>query len=596
MGVSRIRAVRRGTVLVGIAAAALACARSGAPGARDTGAAPSAVASAEPAKPTRFVTDFDRSEAAQSALGGRMRSTLLRGIREHAPAKVREALAPDFSGRFFTPEDGEALVDPSVTIRRPKAGVVLPILDAGGLVAAVERSFGGWSLIERSSWRNFSFLLDESGRWAHAAAHVRIGGVAGDQSRRELVATVEVEAVLAGGEWTIRRLAVPEAYWSEVALPPFREVGDVSGFGFNHSAENEEQIQRMIDERLMYASGGLTAVDMNRDGRWDILATEYDRGAALFENDGRGGFVAKRLPLIGPKEAGHFYLWLDLDADGKEELVGTPIVDRSGRRAELPLYTWKRGKMERVRGALSFELPEGVDFASFPSATSCDLDGDGKLDLYFLGYNHSGSGSGFNTVSASDGMRDLLFINRGGLKFSEEAEERGIRTTKYSYVALCHDLDGDADPDLFVGNDYGTNDYFENLGAGRFRAVEAHPLRRAGSNGPAYAMGFSLADFDNTGRWSLAVSNMYSHAGSRMVPIAQGISDQTRAALQALAGGSTFFEQRDGGWVETGEARGVRLADWAWGSSFFDFDNDLDKDLYVVNGYHTHRDPDAPDY
>ena len=103
------------------------------------------------------------------------------------------------------------------------------------------------------------------------------------------------------------------------------------------------------------------------------------------------------------------------------------------------------------------------------------------------------------------------------------------------------------------------------------------------------------AYFDNEGRYSVYLSNMYSHAGNRGVAVTRTLNEENRRKVLFSAQGYALFESRDG-WRETAIARGVARADWAWGSVFFDLENDGDKDLFVANGFTTHSDPAAPDY
>ena len=189
-------------------------------------------------------------------------------------------------------------------------------------------------------------------------------------------------------------------------------------------------------------------------------------------------------------------------------------------------------------------------------------------------------------------MRNLLFINKGKLRFVEDAEARGIKGTKYSFVTDCFDFDEDGDVDLFVGNDYGRNDYYENLGKGRFRADDAHPFHL----GSSFSMGISIADYDNTGSLAVSVSNMYSHAGNRIVPLAKGLTPQARKELLRVAAGNSLYEREDGRWSDQSKLMGVDNSDWAWGNIFFDVDNDADKDLYVATGYTSNTDPHLPDF
>ena len=109
-------------------------------------------------------------------------------------------------------------------------------------------------------------------------------------------------------------------------------------------------------------------------------------------------------------------------------------------------------------------------------------------------------------------------------------------------------------------------------------------------------MGFSMADYDNTGHYAISISNMYSHAGNRIIPLVEGLGTSTKKMLSAFAAGNTLFEKSGKDWIDKAEQSRVNVAEWAWGNVFFDYDNDMDKDLYVANGFTSHRDPLAPDF
>jgi hypothetical protein len=109
-------------------------------------------------------------------------------------------------------------------------------------------------------------------------------------------------------------------------------------------------------------------------------------------------------------------------------------------------------------------------------------------------------------------------------------------------------------------------------------------------------MGLTIGDWNNTGKWSVYVSNMYSHAGNRVVRLAESVSEKTRALLRVAAQGNQLFTMKSGAWQNDAIALGVNEAGWAWGSLFVDIDNDGDKEIFVTNGNTSHRDPDAPDF
>jgi len=585
-----MRRIAIGAGLLALAAAAY-FARPGPPA-----APPPAPATPFLRTPTNPIRDLERSEAVAAEIGKAMKATLLAGLRGKDLAAVEAALSPDFEGQWPAPARGPWSDERGMSIAFD--GAELPRLSRAAFLAAIEDTFTGAAAIERTAWHAMSNIVEAAAagtrELVEQRVHFDLAGAAVDGSRFEWHATIVAELVRDGGAWKLRRFAFERGTRARSILPVFADLGPFVGFGFSPSATARADIQSAIDERRLFTVGGLNVIDFDRDGFWDILASYAGRETVLFRNDGRGGFVPQRLPLIDePNVVSKAHLFLDLDDDGREELVGTNVEGYGAEHGELPLFTFDaRGKMARRRGALRFQMPPWMRRVAFESVITCDVDKDQRLDLIVLGYSHLDSVEHESLVDAKDGVRNLLFMNRGGLVFSEESVARGLTDTRYSFVGECRDLDGDGDADLFVGNDYGPNNVYLNDGTGRFVHDDTHPLHLGGS----FSMGISVADFDNTGRYAISVSNMYSHAGHRIIPLSAELSEEQRERLMLFVGGNSFFEQVDGRWLNRAEARGVDNAGWAWAGIFFDFDNDRDKDLYTVNGYTTHQDPAAPDF
>lgn len=508
-------------------------------------------------RPDPPMTDLERSEA----LHDEVKKFLTAFLRE--PREDR--LAPDFAARLPDWDAPATIHDDGISIAE------LPIASIGSLRPPVDP--------ERVDLGLYEFFASPAGDRAVAAAHWRVCGRR-DGAAVEFECDIELEVVKTD-EWRLRRFAPRRATRIEVRRPPMRDVTAAVGFEFAFPPEARDVIQSVIDNRAMTNVGGLNVVDWNGDDFPDIIATNQDRRTTLFLNDGAGGF----LPAALPEEGALAYLVADLDDDGRDELVSLRPAAYRGDRAELGLYT-RDGR--RVHGALPFHNPPGFRELHFHQALVRDVDGDGRLDLFVVGYSNSESGrTSFNYVDARDGQRNLLFINRGGLRFSEEAEARGLDGTRYGYAAAF--LDGG---DLYVVNDFGPNEYFRARGNGTFERDDAHPLAR----GTTYGMGITIADFDNSGEPAIYVSNMYSHAGQRMVPLAGGLDEERRRMMTFAGRGNTLFRRAGGRWREEAVERGVEQAGWAWGAVFFDLDNDGDRDLFVGNGFTSHRDPAAPDY
>ena len=179
--------------------------------------------------------------------------------------------------------------------------------------------------------------------------------------------------------------------------------------------------------------------------------------------------------------------------------------------------------------------------------------------------------------------------NDGVGKFTNATAEVGLdqNNTKFSLVSIWEDFDDDGDVDLYVANDFGTNNLYRNDN-GHFVDV----AMEVGAEDMAAGMGLSTADFDLDGDMDLLITNMFSSAGQRIVPqtdlFMQGQNQDVHQHYGRHARGNTLLANNgDGTFEDVTMAAGISVGGWSWGSKFVDFNNDGYADIYAPNGFIT---------
>jgi len=566
-------------------------------------AALSAGCGQEPAEPVESIAPLEQQRLVD-AFHADLRATLLAGIEQGRADVAREVFAPRARGVLVHPQEWPRVQEsPLVRVRRDQlAGgdELKPTTLAAELVSWLPPGLA----VERSQLEAHAFVPHAELESASGSFELHVAGSEPRGARVDLRASFQFAAGIVGGSWRLQRLVLLGGSWQRSTQGPrFRDVTRRVGLTYADSPTNQRLVQGFIDEHRTLALGGLTALDWNSDGFIDLLATRRRQVSQLFLNDGRGGFVPRPHPIDAPDGAGAFFLWIDLDGDGREELVSTEVERFDGAHGWIAIYTRSAVEGAQARGegwtklprALRVPLPIGRRNISVQTIEPFDLDADGDLDLFFGVYGDSASrGEMFSTVDAHDGADNHLFVNEGSLEFSEVSAARGIEGTRFTYVSKAFDFDSDGDVDLWEGNDFGANTLWVNDGEGHFSADRESPL--AGDT--SFTMGVTLGDWANTGRWSLYVSNMSSEAGLRMAPVAP-LRAESRARMHHIARGNFLFTQDEDDpslWVEHARSAGVWEGEWAWGSVFLDVDNDGDQELWVTNGFTSHEDETRPDW
>lgn len=299
-----------------------------------------------------------------------------------------------------------------------------------------------------------------------------------------------------------------------------------------------------------FAGGGIAVEDMDGDGVYDLLLADRGGPRVLLGPD----FAeAMDTPTPGgPLDAFTGIAVADVEGDGD--------VDVWWVRFGAPDVFWRNDG-----GTLTEESTglHGGDHHG-QSAAWADLDGDGWLDLMVAG--HGAVGVDGEQVHI-DGPGDPTRLLRGtakGLAPWPSGDPTGPFADAYSFVISPVDLDDDGRADLFAANDYPAwlpqQTLWNELDG--FRLDDG----ASGLQPVAAGMGLGLGDVDHDGAVDL------------LLPVWDRV---------------LFLESSAGGWVESAQARGLRLAPRAdrggawvgWGGELVDLDVDGTVDALVAFGH-----------
>ncbi|MFQ5639744.1 MAG: FG-GAP-like repeat-containing protein [bacterium] len=279
---------------------------------------------------------------------------------------------------------------------------------------------------------------------------------------------------------------------------------------------------------------GSNWMDYNHDGYLDVFVANLNNNNYLYQNNGNGSFTRITTGIIDLDVGGsHSSTWGDYDNDGDLDVF---IANLS------PNFLYQNngdGSFIKITSGAIVE-DEGASMA----ASWGDFDNDGDLDLF---------------VANRDNQNNFLYQNNGDGAFTKMNQGDIVNDGGASFGCAWGDYDHDGDLDLFVANGgfVGKQDNFlyENNGDATFtKIITGNVVNDAGNS-----FGGSWGDIDNDGDLDLYVTN----------------ANDQKNFLYRNRGDGTFIKIIGAGIVDDlGNSSS---------SSWGDFDNDGDIDLFVSN-------------
>ncbi|HEU5147151.1 MAG TPA: VCBS repeat-containing protein, partial [Chryseosolibacter sp.] len=378
---------------------------------------------------------------------------------------------------------------------------------------------------------------------------------------------------------------------------------DSSGVDFINQITPSDQVNILTYE-YMYNGGGIGVGDFNNDGYQDLVLAGSQVPAKLYINKGKSakrGFSFEDKTAtsgIGPHENWAFGVSVvDINQDGLQDIyfsMGGP-----GNKNRFPNLLFVNmgvddsGNPRFEEKALDYGL---ADTGHSIHALFFDYDRDGDLDMYQL------TGGGFERSPnnpfpiVKDGTArntDRLYRNdfneqAGHPMFTDVSKEAGVLHEGYGLGISFADFNEDRWPDLYITNDYLTNDQlYINNRDGTFTESVSDYFQHTSH----FAMGNDIGDINNDGLMDVVVVDMLpdDHYRRKLMfgatqynkfnyAVNHGYTHQyMRNTLQLNNG--------NGSYSEIGQLSGIYKTDWSWAVLFADLNNDQFQDIFITNGF-----------
>jgi hypothetical protein len=323
---------------------------------------------------------------------------------------------------------------------------------------------------------------------------------------------------------------------------------------------------------LQTIGNGCAFLDYDADGNLDVLLV--GPRLALYRGDGKGRFTDVTAESGLANLHGHLLGCAvgDYDNDGFEDVY---ITEYQGGA----LLHNEPGKGAGAAGGRLFrDVTREAGIRPQPWTTSSafvDIDGDGKLDIYLGNYVRFGPKDpqlcDSNGLKTSCGPRfyaaerPALYRNLGGGRFADATARWAPHSVSGKALGIaCADFDGSGHQSIALANDEVAGDLLRNDG-GRFKNVAELAGVAFDANGNVHGgMGVDWGDYDGDGQLDLVVATF-----------------QREAKCLYHNDGGGFFTDKSGS-VGLADATSPFVA---FGIKFLDFDNDGWLDLIITNGH-----------
>lgn len=384
---------------------------------------------------------------------------------------------------------------------------------------------------------------------------------------------------------------------------------DHSGIHFNNHIVENDSINP-IDVTNVYNGGGVGIGDFNNDGLPDIYFTGNLVSNKLYLNKGDFKFedITKQAGVEGKGKWCRGVSVVDINNDGWLDMyVCVTLMNKPEERENL-LYINQGADKSGVPKFKEMGAEYGLNDTSHSTmAAFFDYDNDGDLDMYLV-VNQIIKGDNPATfrpklTNGQNPSTGRLYRNdwNAALKhpvFTNVTKEAGVTIEGYGHSVNIADFNKDGWKDIFVTNDFNSNDLlYINNHDGTFTDKAAAYFKHTSANG----MGQDVIDINNDGLSDVIELDMDPEDNLRKKMMLNANSYQNyqnndyfgyqyqyvRNTLQLNQGPRINQKDSIGDPVfsDVGFFSGIAETDWSWTPLVQDFDNDGNRDIIITNGF-----------
>jgi hypothetical protein len=390
----------------------------------------------------------------------------------------------------------------------------------------------------------------------------------------------------------------------------FQEIApSSSGITFNNKVTENDSVNP-IDLENMYNGGGIGVGDFNNDGLPDLYFAGNQVPNKLYINKGNFKFedVTDQANVAGEGKWAKGISVVDINNDGWLDIYVSETLKKDPQQRANLLYINQGADKNGIPHFKEMAKEYGLaDTGQSTQAAFFDYDNDGDLDVY-IATNEISKGrftDQFRTIltHGENPSTGRLYRNdwNDSLKhpvFTDVSKEAGIQTEGYAHAVTICDINNDGWKDIYVSNDFITNDL---LWINNHDGTFTNELSKYFKHTSANAMGNDITDINNDGLPDVITLDMDPEDNYRKKMMLNSSNYQrylysdifgynyqyVRNTLQLNCGNCVSENDSISHPVfsDIGFYAGVAQTDWSWTPVTADFDNDGYRDIIITNGY-----------